>query len=223
MSAPGPELVYREFGSPMPYGDMRVYIEVQDSAQRVIIKRSKTAMKDTETWESDLQTVTSYVNDPLSAARLQWIDTESPSNQLEDVVTIPVDRSANTPLTRLIKGTERSRGYVAATMPIQPRDTVAPLGFAILSQIRWLGDKDIVLRMLVIASSAFVLIVLMDGGARKRRTGASFGNVEFIRSFYWAGVIGGLVITATAVRIAFAETTYPSGTTAFRIVDSLVE
>lgn len=227
MSTPGSGLVYREYGSPLPYGDLRVYAVVDETAMgkwRIHLKRSQTAaaLNVKEIERQDEAMVQSYLN-PNSTIRLEWISADVHDASLVDIDTLSVDGSVSTPLTRLLQTSDNDKGYIVAKLPVSSLTTAAaaPMGFAVLSQVRWLGDKDIVTRMIMIASAALVLVVLLDGGARKSRTGESFGNVEFIRSFYWAGAVGGLVVTGTALRLAFAEAKYPNGRTAFRIVDSL--
>ena len=228
MSAPGSGLVYREFGSPLPYGDLRVYAVVNrspDDKWEIQLKRSQTAvsLNNRNTERQDMETVHSY-NNPNSTIRLEWIGADAREVReayLENIIKLTA--KDNTPLTRLLQTSPNVSGYIVAKQPISSLTAAAaaPMGFAVLSQVRWLGDKDIVTRMVMIASAAFVLVVLLDGGARQSRTGGSFGNVEFIRSFYWAWAVGGLVVTGTAMHMAFAEAKYPDDRTAFRIVDVL--
>lgn len=223
MSSPVSGLVYREYGSPLPYGELRVYVVVEKTATgkwQIHLKRSLAAarLNVDSIAQQDMATVKSFLN-PASTVRLEWIGSDVRDTSLVDITTLPpVDGNVSTPLTRLLDTSNRRRGYIALTTTAA---VAAPMGFAVLSQVRWLQDKDIVTRMIMIASAAFVLVILLDGGARKNRTGGSFGNVEFIRSFYWAGAVGGLVVTGAAMRVAFAEAAYPNGRTAFRIVDSL--
>ena len=234
MSMPASARVYREYGCPVPYGDLRVYIEVKEVAtqtgevsQHVTLKRSKAAaqLEDPNQVEQDRQVVNTYF-DSMSTTQLMWQSSDKTLDSMVEPLkgnsTYVVERHAGTPISRLLSQGPRRKGYIVAYVPLPSLGAeLPPLGFAILSQIRWLGNKDIVMRMVMLASAAFVLIVLLDSGARKRRAQSTFGSVEFTRSFYWAGAVGGIAVVGTAIGIAFARVEYTDGSETFRVVDIL--
>ena len=77
----------------------------------------------------------------------------------------------------------------------QVASSYAPtLGFTLLAQFRWLTDREVVARMIIMMSCLFVITVLVDGGARRKRLHKSFAAVEFSRTLWWAGFCAGIVV-----------------------------
>ena len=108
-------------------------------------------------------------------------------------------------------------GFVLVSpVPVPP---IVPMGFVLLSQVRWLTSQRVIIYMCAVSAAAYVLIVLVDGGIRIKASQVPFAGSSFGRALAWALFVSGMTVLTMAV-VHSGATTSKKERNITRVVDN---
>lgn len=138
------------------------------------------------------------------------------NNELSQAIVLP----SGTPLYRAIvdKRIQQVGFVLVRPVPVPP---VVPMGFVLLSQVRWLTSQKVIIYLCAISAAAYVLIVLVDSGVRIKVSQVPFAASSFGRALAWALFVAGMTVVTMAVVHSGSMHDRPDKRNTSRVIDKL--